>query len=237
MKKAIIIGATSGIGKSLAELLASNGYQVGIAGRRVELLEEMRLRLPNQPLICQIDVADTENAIASFKGLAEEMGEVDLVVISSGVDYVSRDLPWEKDKMIIQINVMGFTAIANTAFNYFLEQGRGHLVGISSVTAVRGGLVTAYNASKAYVSNYLEGLQFRAYKSKKPITVTDIKPGYVDTPMAEGKHLFWAASPEKTAQQILGVIDKKKDHAYVTKRWRLVAWVVKMMPRKLYYKS
>ena len=93
------------------------------------------------------------------------------------------------------------------------------------------------NASKAFVSSYLEGLQFRAFKSKNPITVTDIKPGYVDTPMAEGKHLFWAASPDKAAEQIMDVIKKKKSHAYVTKRWRLVAWMIKIMPRKLYYKS
>ena len=237
MNKAIVIGATSGIGKSLAELLAAGGYRVGLVGRRRELLEEMQSRLPNQPLISQIDVADTDTAIAAFRALIDEMGGVDLVVISSGVDFVSRDLPWEKDKMVIQVNVLGFTAIANTAFNYFLEQGSGHLVGISSVTAVRGGLVTAYNASKAFVSSYLEGLQFRAFKSKKPITVTDIKPGYVDTPMAEGKHLFWAAPPDKAAEQIMDVIKKKKSHAYVTRRWRLVAWMIKIMPRKLYYKS
>ena len=210
---------------------------MGLAGRRKELLEEMQAQLPNGPVINQMDVADTDNAITAFQALIEQLGGVDLVVISSGVDYVSRHLPWEKDKMVIQVNVMGFTAIANNAFNYFLEQGNGHLVGISSVTAVRGGLVTAYNASKAFVSSYLEGLQFRAYKSKKSITVTDIKPGYVDTPMAEGKHLFWAGSPDEVARQILTVIEKKKNHAYVTKRWRLVAWMIKIMPRKLYYKS
>jgi len=107
----------------------------------------------------------------------------------------------------------------------------------SSIAAIRGGGdAPAYNASKAFVSNYLEGLRQMAAKMKLPLTVTDIKPGFVDTVMAQGEGLFWVAPAEKAAKQILEAVEKKKDHAYVTKRWRLVAWVLKLLPGRLYCK-
>jgi short-subunit dehydrogenase len=125
--------------------------------------------------------------------------------------------------------------MANVAFKHFLEQSSGHLVGISSIAALRGsGATPAYNASKAFVSNYLEGLRQKASKLKLPITVTDIQPGLVDTAMAQGEGLFWIAPPEIAARQIFDTIKSRRKRAYITKRWRLIAWLLKAMPDRIH---
>ncbi len=92
----------------------------------------------------------------------------------------------------------------------------------------------SYNASKAYVSSYLEGLACRKECRSGAITVTDVRPGFVDTPMAQGEGLFWVASPEKAAKQIYAAIRKKKRIVYITKRWRLIAAIIKLLPFCLY---
>ena len=235
MKKAIAIGASSGIGRELAKVLVRHDYIIGVTGRRTKLLEELQAELQNKCLIRTMDIADTTKAIDTLNGLITEMGGVDLVVISAGTGHGTPDLQWPNDKATIDTNVLGFTAIATTAFNHFVKQGHGHLVGISSIAAIRGGrYAPTYNASKAFVCNYLEGLRHMAIKSKLPIYITDIQPGYVDTRMAQGDKVFWRASPEKAAQQIYRAIERKKPHAYVTRRWRLIAWVMKLMPNCFY---
>ncbi|HLA50420.1 MAG TPA: oxidoreductase, partial [Thermodesulfovibrionia bacterium] len=94
----------------------------------------------------------------------------------------------------------------------------------------------AYNASKAFMSNYLEGLRQKTIKLKIPIVVTDIQPGFVNTAMAKGEGLFWVASPEKAAKQIFKAIESKKRHAYITKRWRIIAWLLTISPDWFYNK-
>ena len=208
MKKAIIIGATSGIGLELAKILSQNGYCVGIAGRRLSLLEELKSELGENAFIQALDVTQPE-AIDRLQSLIEKMGGIDLIVIIAGTGSIDPLLPWSKEKETIDTNVTGFTAIANTAWHYFKEKGKGHIVGISSIAAIRGGIAPAYNASKAFVSNYLQGLRCIATKAKLPITITDIQPGFVDTAMAQGEGLFWVASPQKAATQIFDAIDRK----------------------------
>mgnify|MGYP001469401312 FL=1 len=115
--------------------------------------------------------------------------------------------------------------------NYFLQRGSGHLVGISSIAALRGNSdAPAYNASKAFVSNYLEGLRIKAVKSRKPVFVTDILPGFVETRMAQGEGFFWVAKPERAAEQILAAIRAKKRRAFIPRRWRLIAFLMRFMP-------
>jgi short-subunit dehydrogenase len=159
------------------------------------------------------------------------MEGVDLVVISSGVGFINKDLEWPQEKKTIDVNVLGFAAMSNVAMHHFLPKASGHLVGISSIAALRGSsLAPAYNASKAFISNYLEGMRMKAVQSGSSITVTNIQPGYVDTAMAKGKGKFWVASPDEAAEQIYGAIKRRRKHVYVTKRWMLVAWLLKIMP-------
>jgi len=235
MKKAIIIGATSGIGKELAKLLSIEGYSLGISGRRLHLLEELKTEMSTHTYIQDMDVSDS-NSIRGLQNLIAAMNGVDLIIISAGTGSVDPDLPWDKEKETIETNVLGFAAMANVAYHHFNQKGSGHLVGISSIAAIRGGDAPAYSASKAFVSNYLQSLRYVISKSKASITVTDIQPGFVDTAMAKAPNLFWVASPQKAAIQIYETIKKKKKHAYITKRWRLIAWALKLMPDFIYEK-
>lgn len=235
IKKVILIGATSGIGKELAKILSWNNYIVGLAGRRDHLLNDLKKELPNNSFIKYIDVSKTDNAINQLKELISEMEDVDIVVISSGVGFINHDLQWSQEKETIDVNVSGFTAMANVAMHHFLSKRSGHLVGISSISAIRGDdSAPAYSASKAFISNYMEGLRKKISKSGLPIVVTDIQPGFVNTAMAKGDGLFWVASPQKAAQQIYDAIKKKKKYAYITKRWRLIGWLMKAMPEFIY---
>ncbi len=235
MKKAIIIGATSGIGKELAKLLSIEGYSLGISGRRLHLLEELKTEMSTHTYIQDMDVSDS-NSIKGLQNLIAAMNGVDLIIISAGTGSVDPDLPWDKERETIETNVLGFAAMANVAYHHFNQKGSGHLVGISSIAAIRGGNAPAYSASKAFVSNYLQSLRYVISKSKASITVTDIQPGFVDTAMAKAPNLFWVASPQKAAIQIYETIKKKKKHAYITKRWRLIAWALKLMPDFIYEK-
>jgi short-subunit dehydrogenase len=235
MKKAIIVGASSGIGRELAILLSQNDYEVGLTGRRLHLLEALKSSLPNPVFSKQMDISDHSVAMKLLDDLIKEMGGVDLIVISAGIGFINPDLNWAEEQKTIDVDVAGFAAMANVAFHYFEQAGRGHLVGISSIAAIRGSReAPAYNASKAFMSNYLEGLRIRAFRAGLPLVVTDIQPGYVDTDMAKGEGLFWVASPQKAAWQIYQAIQKKATHAYITKRWRLIAWLLKVLPDSLY---
>lgn len=236
-KKAIVIGATSGIGKELARIFSQRGYIVGLAGRRTHLLDGLKNELPDNSFAKHIDISQPDKAINQLEDLIAEMEGVDIIVISSGVGYVNKDLQWFPEKETIDVNVSGFSAMANVAMHHFLSKGSGHLVGISSIAALRGDSdAPAYNASKAFVSNYMEGLRKKVVKLRSSVTVTDIQPGFVDTAMAKGDGLFWVASPPKAAQQIYNAIEKKRKHAYITKRWRLIGWLMKAMPEYIYNK-
>jgi short-subunit dehydrogenase len=237
MKKAIIIGATSGIGKGLAKLLSDNNYVVGITGRRTELLEKLKLEKPNSYFIKTFDVTDTKIAVEKLEELTTELGGLDLLIISSGTGDLNEKLDYEIEKRTIETNVTGFTCVANWAFNYFENQKTGHLVAISSVGGLRGSRIApAYNATKAYQINYLEGLRQKVTNLKEPIFVTDIRPGLVNTVMAKGEGLFWVMPVEKTVRQIYKAIISKKKVAYVTKRWQLIATILKRIPRSIYDK-
>jgi short-subunit dehydrogenase len=183
-----------------------------------------------------MDVSNYEQARETLSDIILESGEVDLIVISAGTGFHDPEHSWDKEKITIDVNVTGFAAIANAAFKYFSQRGNGVLVGISSIAAIRGGGNTSYFASKAFVRNYLQGLRRLAAKNKLDVTVTEVMPGFVDTAMAKGERLFWVSPVEKAARQILKAIDKGKTFVYITKRWRLVAWIMKLMPDWFYHR-
>ena len=231
--KAIVIGATSGIGNELVRVLHQNNYVVGATGRRLGLLRELKSELQTHIHIREMDITCIE-AQDGLQSLIREMEGVDIIVISAGTADIN--VSWEAEKQTVETNVVGFTSMANAAFRYFSHKGSGHLVAISSIAAIRGGVSPSYSASKAYVVNYLQGLRLLAIKQGNKISITDIQPGFVDTKMAKGSGLFWVASPKKAALQIFSAIKKKRKHAYVTKRWRVIAYLLKMLPDWMYHK-
>lgn len=237
MKNAIIIGASSGIGKELARLLVDDGFKVGITGRRTELLESLKSENPDAYFIKTFDVNDTKAAEEKLEELTSELGGLDLLILSSGTGDMNDNLDFEIEIRTIETNVIGWTFISDWTFKYFSKQKYGHLIAISSIAGLRGNrLSTSYNATKAYQINYLEGLRQKATKLKEQIYITDIRPGLVNTDMAKGEGLFWVMPVKKTARQIYKAIQKKKKIAYVTKRWKLIATIIKLIPNRFYDK-
>lgn len=241
MKKAIIIGATSGIGCALAKKLHREGYFVAITGRRENLLSQIAGELKERCVAYYMDVSDQDSARECFAKIVEEIGErkngeINLVVVCAGVAKINFELDWPTDKNLIDVNVAGFTAISIAAFDLFRRQDQGHLVGISSVAGLRGvPHVAAYSASKSYCSTYLSALRALAVREKKNIAITDVRPGFVDTALVFGSPTFWTVSPETAAEQIFHAIRKKKKTAYVPKRWNLIALGMQIIPDWLYF--
>lgn len=234
MKKAIVVGATSGIGKALSRELSKNNYRVGATGRRKELLLSLQQENPETYEISNFDCT-LPNALVKLEELVSQLGGLDLLVFSSGTGDLNEELNFEIENNINQLNVVAFTEIVGWAYQYFENQKKGHLVAISSVAGLRGlKLCPSYNASKAFQINYLEGL--RQKSNKIDVTITDIRPGFVDTVMAKGEGIFWSASPEKVSKQIYSLIKRKKGVGYVSKRWVFIAILLKVIPRKLHQK-
>ena len=237
-KKAIIIGASSGIGNSLARIMSAKGYTLGLTGRRRNLLDELARGLPHPSFISDFDLADVEASMQSLKKLIEDMDGVDIIVVNAGFGKTNKDLHWETELLTIDVNVRGFSAVCNVAFDYFKKKGSGHLVGVSSMLALVGtGQSAAYSASKAYVSSYMDCLRRRANQLNLPMTLTDIKPGFVDTPMTkDNPQMFWVSSSDKAAGQICKAIERKREHAYITRRWTLIGWLMKALPSFVFAK-
>jgi len=235
MSNAIVVGASSGLGREIALRLSQQGYRIGLVARRGDLLDEVRSEIAGPAYVRAIDVTRNEEAMALFQSLIDEMHGVDLVVVAAGMCCSNLDLDWETEKRTIDLNVGGFVAIANVAVKHFCARGSGHLVGISSIAALRGsGGVPAYAASKAFMSNYLDGLRQKFSKMALPITITNIEPGLIDTGGEWGETSFWVASTRKAASQIVAAIARRRQHAYITRRWRAVAWLLRVMPNYVY---
>jgi short-subunit dehydrogenase len=235
---AVIIGASSGIGEALAHELQRERWRLVLLARRLDRLEALGRALGPETVVRRIDVAQ-DDATAVFEKIIDELGGVDLVIVSSGTGYLNPALSVDLDVDTLAVNVLGFMKLSQAAMRHFLKRGRGHLVGVTSVAALRGNSDGAsYAASKAFQSVYLDSLRDLAKKSRLPITVTEVQPGFVDTAMMKterplsplGRWLL-VASPETAARQIARAIRSRAKHAYITRRYGLIAFVLKLLPR------
>ena len=234
--KILIVGATSGIGRALFELYASQGHEVAVVGRRQEMLDEMcRQHSQGTVYAYRADVTDVESTPVWLNQAWQDMEDVDIAVVSAGVGELNPQLEYAKEVATLNTNVVGWTCLVDEVFNRFLAQGRGHLAVISSVGGQRGEpSAPAYTATKAFQINYAEALRKKARKSGLPIYVTDIRPGFVDTKMAQGEGLFWVMPAEKVARQIARAIRRRRSVAVVTKRWRPIHFLWRHLPRFVY---
>lgn len=230
MRRIIIIGGTSGIGLALASIYAEAGNRVGIAGRREQLPEELNAFPPGRIFRKRVDVDELDTLTARLDELVDELGGMDLLIISSGTGFINPSLEFEPELATLRTNVLGFTAVVGWGYRYFESQGSGHLAAITSLGALRGeGSAPAYGASKSYQVLYLEALRQKSAGGGKRIAITDIRPGFVDTAMAKGDGLFWVAPVEKAARQIETAIRRRRKVAYITKRWRLIGFILRLM--------
>jgi short-subunit dehydrogenase len=232
--KIVLIGATTGIGRSLAELYATLGHEMVISGRRVVLLQEIKNKFPKTKIhILEMDVSQTNESRLKMEKAERLLDGIDMVIINAGVGF--QKATYEQEMNTIDINVRGFTALAQWSYKYFAQKGIGQLVGVSSLASLTGSAYSPeYHASKAFMANYMSGLRMRSTKYNPNVYVTDIRPGYVDTPMTKhNKGMFWVATPEKAAQQIVVAIAARKKVVYVTKRYQIIALLLNLLPEWL----
>ena len=233
MKKAIIIGASTGIGRALAKVLLDNNYKVGITGVEKNILNELN-QISNINLNVKYLDCKSQTSSEIINGLINWLDGLDLLVFSAGIGHLDKNMGFEIENEANKLNVLAFTEIADKAYKYFESKKHGHFVAITSIAGLRGNRIApAYHAAKSYQISYLEGLRQKAINSNLSVTITDIRPGFVDTGLVNKKH-FWMATKEKAAQQIFNIIAKKQNIGYVTKRWLIIALILKIIPNWIY---
>ena len=222
----LIVGATSGIGRGLWETYAEGDNNVVVLGRRTSMLDDMKSSRPENTTIYPCDITNHQVLELLFKDVFNNAKQIDLAIICAGTGEINPELNPDIELSTINTNIVGWTATVDSIYNLFKKQGFGHLVTITSI----GGLVgepnaPAYSATKAYQINYSQALR---KKSKKDgISVTEIRPGLVNTAMAKGEGLFWVMPVPKVVMQIKKAIAKKKSLVVVTKRWNMIAFIMK----------
>lgn len=232
MKKAIIIGATSGIGQEVAGILVQQGWRIGIAGRREEVLRSMQQANPQQIEIQHLDVTK-ENAVLHLTELIDRLGGMDLFFLSSGVGYQNRNLEPEIELNTARTNVEGFTRMVDTAFSYFKNNGGGHLAVISSIAGTKGlGVAPAYSATKRFQNTYIDALEQLAHLQKLNIHFTDIRPGFVATDLLnDGKHYPMLMKTDQVGRDIVRALHRKQRVAIIDGRYCILVFFWRMIPR------
>ncbi len=234
----LITGASSGIGKALAFELAQKGYSLALASREADQLSQVRdeiIAAHNPPAVAvrPLDVTEYDDVYKALNELAEELGGLDIVFANAGIglgEKVGRG-DFTKARKTIEVNLIGAIATVDAAAAYFLDKGKGHIVGTSSVAAFRGmPNSSAYCASKAGFAIYLEAV--RAELFKKNIDVTVLYPGYIDTPLNNMlKNRPFLISAEKGASIIARLIEKKVRSSTVpVYPWNIVGRLMKILP-------
>lgn len=252
-QRAIITGASSGIGEALGRLVAARGCDVGLIARRGELLEKIASeinavagkpgleagdRVRGRAYVCAADVSDSKQLVGAVEKLAGEMGGIDLMVANAGVGAAVNPDEWDVSdiEQIYAVNLTGATVSLFAAMPWVLKSPCGHLVGISSCAGFRG-LPGAgpYSASKAGLSAMMESL--RVDLRRRGVAVTTIVPGFVKTPMTDvnGFAMPWLQDVEDAARNILGAIEKRKRVAGTPWQMQvLMRGIVRWMPDWLY---
>ena len=229
----LIIGATSGIGKELLSQYVKQEHKVIACGRRENVLNEFQ-KLNAAVKGVQLDICDIDSTTLTISSLFAQT-RIDIAIVTAGIGDLNPTLDNTIELNTLQTNVVAWTNCVDLLYNAFQKQGFGHLVLITSVGGLRGEPVApAYSASKAYQMNYVEALQKKAYKSESSIIITEVRPGLVDTAMAKGDGLFWVMPTSIVVKQILRAINKKQATCIVTKRWRIVHFIMRYLPWGLY---
>lgn len=248
------MGATSGIGQEVAKLLAANGYEVGIAGRREERLVQMAQATPGIVAHRQIDVTK-EDAPTELQKLIEELGGMDLYFHSSGIGWENVALDTDKELKTVETNGVGFVRMVSAAYNWFAEQRadeakqraegdeqrasskerKARIACITSIARTRGlGAAPAYSATKRMQAHYLECLSQQARMRHLNIGITDIRPGFVATDLIAGSHFPLQLKSEDVARTIVRAIERGSEVVTIDWRYRLLVAAWQLIPRWLW---
>ena len=231
-KKVIIIGATSGLGREVALIYIAKGWKVGVAGRREAELEALRSAYPEQVSAQTLDVTH-ENAPEKLHALIEQVGGMDVFLLSSGIGKQNYTLETGLELATAATNVEGFIRMTNAAYHYFEKQGHGHLAVISSIAGTKGlGAAAAYSATKGFQNIYMDALDQLARMQKLNIRFTDIRPGFVATPLlTSSKKYPMLMDAPVVALDIVSAIEKKKRVAIIDWKFRLLVGFWRLIPK------
>lgn len=239
MKRAIIIGATSGIGREVARLLAKDGWQIGIAGRREELLQSLQAEFPEgQVKTAVLDVTDTD-APTRLQSLIGEVGGMDLYFHSSGIGYQNATLDPDIEMHTARTNGEGFVRMVTFAFNYFkshvTKENPGHIAAISSIAGTKGiGVAPAYSATKRFQNTYIQALVQLAHMQHLAIHFTDIRPGFVATDLLRDARYPLLMKVEPVAREIIRTLKHRRRIRIIDWRYRLLVFFWRLIPRPLW---
>ena len=234
MKRIVIIGATSGIGYEVAKIYSQQGWRVGVAGRRLELLEKFKEQAPEQIEIQELDVTRAD-AVDKLRQLIGKLGGMDLFLLSTGIGSQNRALNPEIELATVNTNAIGFTRMVTAAFNYFREEGKGHLAVISSIAGTKGlGAAPAYSATKRFQNTYIDALAQLAKMEKLQIDFTDIRPGFVKTDLLKNDKYPLLMRPERVARRIVRALQRKKRSAIIDWRYVVLVFFWKMIPESIW---
>ena len=231
-KKVIIIGATSGIGREVALIYIAQGWKVGIAGRREVELESIRVKYPEQVYAQTLDVTQ-EDAPEKLHALIEQVGGMDVFLLSSGIGKQNPTLQTELELATAATNVEGFIRMTNAVYHYFEQQGHGHLAVISSIAGTKGlGAAPAYSATKGFQNIYMDALDQLARMKKLNIQFTDIRPGFVATPLLNNQKKYpMLMEAPIVALDIVNAIEKKKRVIIIDWKFRILVGFWRLIPK------
>ena len=221
------MGASSGIGLEVAKILMTQGWKVGVAARRVELLQDL-----GAAAVERIDVTADE-ATEGMQRLITKLGGMDLYFHASGIGKQNRELGEDIELATLQTNGVGFTRMIGEAYRYFAKQGSGHIAAITSIAGTKGlGPAPSYSATKAMQNVYLQALEQQARSRGLDIVFTDVRPGFVDTALLAGDfHYPLMLRPEKVAQEIVCAINHHQHIRVIDWRYRILTAVWRRIPR------
>ena len=231
-KKVIIIGATSGIGREVALVYIAQGWTVGAAGRREAELESLRAMAPEQVFTQVLDVTK-DDAAEHLQTLINKVGGMDLFLLSSGIGKQNYTLETEIELATAATNVDGFIRMTNAAYHYFEKQGHGHLAVISSIAGTKGlGAAAAYSATKGFQHMYIDALDQLSRMQKLNISFTDIRPGFVATPLLKSSKRYpMLMHAPIVALDIVDALRRKKRVAIIDWRFRLLVGFWRLIPK------
>ncbi len=226
-KRAIVVGASSGIGLEVAKLLMAQGWKVGVAARRIEQMKDL-----GAAAVERIDVT-TDDATEGLQRLISKLGGMDLYFHASGIGKQNRELTADIELATLQTNGVGFTRMIGEAYRYFVKQGSGHIAAITSIAGTKGlGPAPSYSATKAMQNVYLQALEQQARSRGLDIVFTDVRPGFVDTALLAGDfHYPLMLRPEKVAQEIVCAINHHQHIRVIDWRYRILTAVWRRIPR------
>ncbi|MDR2775186.1 MAG: SDR family NAD(P)-dependent oxidoreductase [Tannerella sp.] len=236
MKKAIIVGATSGIGREVALCMLKRGWLLGVAGRREDALEELRRSYPENVIAYPIDVMK-EDAAERLMCLIGQRGGMDLFFLASGTGRRNLSLEEEIEVRTAETNVTGFIRMVVAAYRYFESAGGGHIAVISSVAGTKGlGAAAAYSATKRFQNTYIDALAQLSRRKNALVGFTDIRPGFVDTALLNSEEYKYPMlmRADKVAGIIMRALDKKKRVVIIDWRYRALVFFWKFIPQRFW---